>query len=291
MYPLDAPERTAWAYVPGKRKGISWGEMSDPQRAAAVKLLKAALSAEGYTKVEAIRQLEPVLAEMENGNKERDPNRYWFVFFGSPGSDAPWVWRYEGHHVSLTFGNQKGAMVSSTPQFLGSNPAQVLSGPHKGERVLAMEQDLGFKVVESLSPAQSTKAILEREAPTDIITAAARNAAIDGHLGVPYGDLRNDQKRLLMELIRAHAEIQTKSEQKRRLDAVAKEGLDNIVFAWIGPIDRHARHYYRIQGNTFLIEFDNTQSDGNHIHTVWRDFKGDFGEDALAEHYAEDHHH
>jgi hypothetical protein len=71
-----------------------------------------------------------------------------------------------------------------------------------------------------------------------------------------------------------------------RLASIREAGLDEITFAWAGGPDRSARHYYRIQGPTFLIEYDNAQNDGNHIHSVWRDFDGDFGRDILREHLA-----
>ena len=291
VFAASDPERTNWKYVPADRRGLSWGEMNASQTQAATELLKNALSQEGYKKVDKIRGLEMVLREIENGNPGRDPSRYWFVFFGEPSDDSSWVWRYEGHHISLTFGLRDGAMISSTPQFLGSNPAEVKSGRQKGERVLALEQDLGFHLIESLTKEQLAKAVLSSEAPTDIVSATKRNAAIENHLGLGYSELTQAQKKSLRDLINSHASVQTKSEQKRRAAAIQKEGFDHIVFAWLGPVSRNARHYYRIQGESFLIEFDNTQADGNHIHAVWRDFKGDFGEDALAEHYAEDHQH
>ena len=289
MYELTSPERTNWNYVPAARKGLSWGEMNEPQKEAARNLLKGTLSTEGLAKVEAIRDLEVTLKSMENGNPGRDPSKYWFVFFGKPTDEQPWVWRYEGHHCSLTFGNHKGTQVSSTPQFLGSNPAEVkIDGPKKGLRVLGAEQDLGFKLVESLSPDQLSKAVLDKVAPSDIITTTSRKAAIEGHLGVPFAELTPSQKKTLVALIDVHSSVQSKSEQaRRRTSALSDAG--SIVFAWIGPVSRAGRHYYRIQSKSFLIEYDNTQTDGNHIHTVWRDFNGDFGEDVLAEHYAEGH--
>jgi hypothetical protein len=70
------------------------------------------------------------------------------------------------------------------------------------------------------------------------------------------------------------------------MDRMKKAGVDNVAFAWAGEIERGRKHYYRVQGPTFLIEYDNTQNDGNHIHSVWRDFNGDFGQDLLREHLA-----
>lgn len=288
LLPVSSDERTHWGYVPGARKGVSWGEMTESQKSAARNLLKASLSKEGFEKIEAIRDLEPVLAVMEGGNKERDPGRYWFMFFGAPSSETPWLWRYEGHHISLTFSSLGSVTVASTPQFLGSNPAQVKA---TGARVLAKEQDLAFQLVESLSEAQKAKGVLSANAPNDIITGSSRRAAIEGKLGITYDNLTPSQQKLLRDLIQVHASVQVRSEQERRLKAIEREGYSSLVFAWLGPVERKGRHYYRIQSPSFVIEYDNTQADGNHIHTVWRDFKGDFGGDALAEHYQQAHCH
>ena len=69
-----------------------------------------------------------------------------------------------------------------------------------------------------------------------------------------------------------------------RMEKIRRAGVEKIAFAWAGESERGKKHYYRVQGPTFLIEFDNTQNDGNHVHSIWRDFKGDFGRDLLREH-------
>lgn len=291
VYGIDSPERTKWAFVPLDRKGVAWRDMNEVQQAAGVKLLKAALSDEGFKKVEAIRGLEALLRTLENGNLGRDSSRYWFVFFGNPSSQTPWVWRYEGHHLSLTFGSKEGEVVSSTPQFLGSNPAGSDPIRLKGAGPLEKELDLAFKLIETFTPVQRKRAIVADQAPHDIITGNARTAAIEGRAGIRYKDLDNDQQKLLMDLLGAHAEMQSTSEQKRRLDAVKQDDLDEMVFAWMGPVDKKKGHYYRVQGKSFIVEYDNTQNNADHIHTVWRDLNGDFGEDALAEHYHHGHQH
>lgn len=291
VFPFDSEERYKWNYVPMDRKGIAWNEMTAIQRNAATALLKSALSNEGFRKVQAIRELENVLREMENGNTGRDPERYWFVFFGEPSSANSWVWRYEGHHVSLTFGSKDGVIDSSTPQFLGSNPAEVKSGPKVGTRILKEEQDMAYKFVEMLNADQIRKAVISKDAPNEIATASSRKAAIENRSGIMYTDLEGPQKAALMNLVATHARVQTPEEQKRRLSQFGKGKMGNIVFAWMGSTLRGQRHYYRIMGDSFIIEYDNTQNDANHIHTVWRDRKEDFGGDALAEHYAHSHHH
>lgn len=284
---IDAASAYDWHYVPKDRKGIAWASLDTRQREAAHRLLRSALSRLGYKKAEEIRALEPILRAQEGGNPGRDPERYHFLFFAEPTDEGAWGWRYEGHHLSLTFVYRKGALVSSTPQFLGSNPAKTPDG----RRVLAKEQDLAFDLMDSLSTEQRTRAVIATEAPGDIITGANRKAAIEGHRGLSYKDLDSTQQKKLLTLLRAHAEVQSDQEQNRRLHAIEHEELNSLVFAWMGPSERGGRHYYRIQGQNLLIEYDNTQNDGNHIHTVWRNLKEDFGGDALEEHYQHGHHH
>jgi hypothetical protein len=289
--PLDSAARTDWHYVPKQRLGVAWGGLNAVQKQAGHALLKASLSKAGYEKIEAIRSLESVLREIEGGNPGRDTDDYHFTFFGEPSDDKPWAWRYEGHHLSLTFAFRDGKMAASSPQFLGSNPAEVQSGPKKGVRVLAKEQDLAFKLMETFTAAQLAKARIGNEAPGDIVTGNDRRAAIEDHRGLPYKEMTAPQQKALLDLLQAHAEVQSEKEQARRLKLVRSEELDELVFAWMGPVEKRSRHYYRIQGQNLLVEYDNTQSDGNHIHTVWRNLKEDFGQDPLKEHYEHGHRH
>jgi hypothetical protein len=283
----DSPARTSWMYVPGKRPGVAWADLSASQRTRGQELLRAALSDSGYDKVERIRLLEDTLREMEN-NPGRDKDAYWFVFFGEPDAQKPWSWRYEGHHLSLTFTMSGGKVQSTTPQFLGTNPAEVRSGPSKGRRVLAKEQDLGYALIDSLDSTQLKEAIVSPTPPADILTTNKRRAEIVGCFGLPKSKMSATQRAALLALVASHADVQVEAIQKARMDRAKEEDL---VFAWMGATDRGKPHYYRVQGRTFLIEFDNTQNDGNHIHAVWRDFEGDFGEDALREHYQHGHTH
>lgn len=280
-------ERFKWNYVPMDRKGVSWAEMDEVTQRAGERLLKASLSAQGFTKVQTIRSLEQVLRELEN-NPARDSKKYWFAFFGQPGADQTWAWRYEGHHVSLTFVIHDGRIVASTPQFLGSNPADVKTGSKKGTRPLIQTRDLALEFVSSLSEAELHEAILSNKAPSDIVTSTVRRAAIEGHVGLAFTKMSKIQQLKLKRLIAAHADVQIKDEKQRRLEKI---DYRSVVFAWSGQVSISGRHYYRIQGENFVIEYDNTQEDGNHIHTVWRDTNEDFGGDELAEHYAHSHSH
>ena len=145
-----------------------------------------------------------------------------------------------------------------------------------------------FALLDSLSDAQKKRAVTSTSAPADIATSNQRKAGIQHVEGIPYTVLTPTQQRQLMALVRLHASVQQADEQKRRLSRVDPK---TIVFGWMGATQKGSGHYYRIQGSTFLIEFDNTQNNANHIHTVWRDFDGDFGDDVLADHYRTSHKH
>lgn len=291
VFALDSEQLTNWHFVPRQRPGVAWRSLSEDQKRAGHALLKSTLSKLGYEKVEAVRALEPVLYEMENRNPGRDESNYAFSFFGDPSDSKPWAWRYEGHHLSLTFIYRDGRLVASSPQFLGSNPAEVDSGPKKGTRVLAKEQDIAHQLLGSLSAEQKKIAIIADQTTGDIVTGASRVAAIEGRKGLGYGAMTKPQQELLLKLLRAHAEVQSDKEQARRMKQIEEEELSNLVFAWMGATERRARNYYRIQGKNLIVEFDNSQNNGNHIHTVWRNRKEDFGGDLLKEHYEHGHEH
>lgn len=286
VLPFNSEERLNFNYVPMVRQGISFKDLSPAQREAALQLLRDSLSARGYQKVETIRALEIVLREIEQGRGPvRDPELYYITVFGEPSQQGAWGWRYEGHHISLNWTSVGGKVIASSPQFLGSNPAEVREGPMRGTRALAAEEDLGRALVRSLSAEQRRQAILSDIAPPDLITSNKREAAILEDRGIAYRTLNREQQGILLALIREHASVQRPELARQRLEAIRKAGLDTIRFAWMGGLEKGQGHYYRVQGKTFLIEYDNTQNDANHIHTVWRDFKGDFGRDFLAEHY------
>lgn len=282
--PLDADERFNWFYTPVARKGLPLKEMNETQRRAAMQLLRVGLSEQGYSKAETIRALEDVLVEMGGNPRVRDKDLYYFTIFGEPGASSGWGWRYEGHHLSQHWTVAKGTAVASTPQFFGANPAEVRQGSKKGTRALAAEEDLAYELLRSLDDGQRRSAIVDPSAPDDILTTNSREAAMQADRGLGFAQMTDRQQALLMKLIEVHASAQPDAIARERL-ARARAALDRVKFAWMGGLEKDQGHYYRVQGPSFLIEFDNTQNDANHIHTVWRDFKGDFGRDLLAEHY------
>ena len=287
--PFNSEERLNWHFVPKDREGVPFKQMSAAERQAALALLRSGLSARGFTKVDTIRRLEEVLFAIE-GSRSRDPELYYFTVFGTPSERAAWGWRYEGHHTSLNWTVVDGRLVATTPQFLGANPADVREGPQKGTRALAAEEDLGRALVKSLSADQGAQAVLSKDAPRDILTGASREAAIQGDRGIAYAKLTSEQQGLLLSLIQEYASAQAPAVAQARLARV-KADLPTLRFAWMGGLEKGQGHYYRIQGSTFLIEYDNTQNGANHIHCVWREFKGDWGRDLLTEHYRTAPHH
>jgi hypothetical protein len=283
------PLRFDWHFIPRPRKGLPLKEMSGEQKALAHALLASGLSQSGYMKAETIISLEQILATIEKGRGPvRDTELYFFNIFGNPdslGSKEPWGWRVEGHHLALNFtiAGDKGAVGG--PTFMGTNPADVKSGPRQGLRVLGEEEELARTLVKSLDEAQRKKGIVQAEAPKDIISLAARKATPLEPAGILMPDLTATQKELLNSIIVLYAERLRPELAGNDLGKIMKAGVEKIGFAWAGGLERGMPHYYRIQGPTFLIEYDNTQNNANHVHSVWRDFENDFGVDLLRKHY------
>ena len=281
-------KRTDWNYVPRSRPGLSFADLDPPQREAVHRLLRTALSATGQRKVLNIIELELVLREVELTGFFRDPEKYSVVLFGRPDARQPWGWRFEGHHLSLSF-TLRGDVIATTPSFFGANPAEVRSGAKKGLRTLAAEEDEARTLLAMLDAGQRREAIVDARSYGELVTRAAPQVApIDGR-GLAAGAMTGPQKAQLRRLLEAYADNFEPSIREARL-ARALEGFESLRFAWAGPVERGRPHYYRLQGPRVLIEYDSSQDGGNHIHTVWRDFSGDFGRDLLREHHARHRH-
>jgi hypothetical protein len=290
VFALDnMDERSHWLYTPNERHGLQFREMTSDQRHLAEALLSAGVSQQGLVKVHTIMSLDSILRIYEkNQGPERDPDKYFVSIFGEPTIQGRWGYRVEGHHVSLNFTVIAGR-IASTPSFFGSNPADVQDGPMKGLRALGREEDLGRELVQSLSQTQRATAIVDKIAPADILTTNSRKAALKGQSnGISFAALTPPQKEILQRLITEYAADFPPEIAEKRLEQFRKT-QPTLFFAWAGGINKGEKHYYRIQTGEFLIEYDKTQDDGNHIHSVWRDFDDDWGEDLLAAHYQASH--
>jgi Protein of unknown function (DUF3500) len=289
---FKSDERFNWHYIPRERKGLPFKEMSAPQRQLAHGILLSALSVQGYTKTtNIISTVEQALRELENQSTRRDSGLYYLTVFGDPAAaESTWGWRIEGHHLSLNFVISAGHVVAVTPSFMGANPATVPAGPNKGFRALAAEEDLGRQLVKSLNEEQRKVAVITNVAPGDIVTASLRKVRPLEPTGLGADRLSASQKEMLLALIKEYL-FRCRSEiAEDDLKKIQAAGFDKIHFAWAGGFEHGEKHYYRVQGPTILLEYDNTQNDANHIHSVWRDFENDFGEDALRRHYEQNPH-
>ena len=288
-FPFDTDERMNWHFIPKDRKGLPLREMTPYQKHLASALLAAGLSQTGYIKAVTIMSLEDVLKVIESDSGERrNPEKYYFSVFGTPSDSGTWGYRVEGHHLSQNYTVVNGNVIDG-PSFFGANPAEVRQGQRKGLRTLVGEDDLGIELIRALDEQQQKVAIVDPTAYEDILTAASRKAALQGQpSGLSASKMNANQFDALMALMEEYAHNVSDELADGRTEQINKAGR-NIYFAWSGGIRRSDPHYYRVQTPSFLIELDDTQDDANHIHSVWRDFSGDFGQDLLQHHYQVSH--
>jgi Protein of unknown function (DUF3500) len=255
------------------------------------------------------------------GTRVRDPGNYCVAVFGSPGDEDGWSWRIGGHHLNLHY-TLRDAFVSPTPAFFGAEPARVAMPGGVLLRALAAEEDLARQLLVSFNPEQRSRAVLSPVPPTDIVQMN-RPRIEDGALyqiggpgpggqglrdklgltpdhdeslrysmtpkGLPAEAMDAAQRELLASLIRVYFEHVAGPIAGQFASLTDLERPAGTTFAWAGSAEFAEPHYYRIQGERLVIEYDCTQNDANHTHTVWRDPLGDFGEDILASHYRAAH--
>jgi len=287
---FDDPARLDWHNIPKpRRKGLQVKEMSPEQRKLCHNLLRAALSDAGYDKAVKIMSLENNLREGEKnltGSPLRDPDRYFLTIFGAPAKTSEWGWSFEGHHFSLNFAIRDGQIISDTPSFWGANPATVqivvAGGPAEKTRTLGQEEQLAFDLVNSLDEAQRKRAVIAEKAPDDYRAAGKPQPPMGPPEGLPAADMTEAQKKTLWSLLEAYNGNLSPEMTATRLAEIKQAGLDRVHFAWLGATKPGVGHSYRVQGPTFVLELVNIQSDpagnpANHIHSVWRSLKGDFG--------------
>ena len=289
-------ERYKWAYTPIDRNGLLVRDMTNSQRDAAFALMETGYSARGAATAHRIIELETILGEWEQMNDagsqwDRNIDRYWFSVFGTPGSvDEPWGFRVGGHHIALSASIINGEQVSILPLFFGANPAVIPHGPRKGERTLVEEEDWARALLTSLDDVQTKLAVVDAVAPADILTTNVRSA--DPNIaprGIGFGALGDSQRDQLVALVKHYVTRSYDDLAANYWREIESAGFDDASFAWAGPAEVGAGHYYAIRHPRFLIEYDNTQNGANHIHSVLRDFSHDWGEDLLSAHYRASH--
>lgn len=283
-FEFDDKRRTQWSFFPGEHPGVAYGACSKAQQEAMLDVVKVALSASGFAKTELVRQIDDVLAKTDGPNYSS--NNYFLSVWGEPGEKGPWSLRWEGHHISLNWLVRDGHVLSSTPQFIGTHPARVMEGPLKDTYPQAQEEQLARALVNSLDEAQKATAVVSPEAVKDVITHMKSEAERLDDTGIAYDKLSAEQQGKLRELIQVYIDVQAAPIAQDRAKVLTPESLASVKFAWYGSTQPEEAHYYRIQGNGWVIEYANTQHNVNHIHTTWRDLANDFGRDVLREHLA-----
>lgn len=306
----DQETRTFWDYVPMvDRKGLSIGAMDYPQRRLAFKLVATGLSRSGFVTASTIIGIETALDLIEGWTRPlegRDTGNYYLSLFGTPSSTEPWGWKFEGHHLSLNYTVVGGLIVAPTPTFFGSNPGEAALSAAAVLRPLAGVEDVARDLIQALNADQRARALLSSVAPSDIVTAnlpyvrethapEERVARIpvsfdtvrytETPRGLAASALSDSQQEILERLILEYIHRMPEPVAEFELSKLKQMGTGGIHLAWAGGIERHQPHYYRLQGTRFLIEYDNTQNDANHVHSVWRDPGNDFGADLLSSHY------
>jgi hypothetical protein len=305
-FAFEDQERFRWNYRPDGffidgatfwHEGLRLINMTPDQQQAALALLDSGVSARTADRARAIMALETYLREQEREvprwvpHVVRDPELYAFSIFGEPGGKAPWAWRAGGHHIGFHVTVIDGELVATTPFFLGANPAIVRHGTRDlGLRTLPEEEDMGRAFLKSLAPERKQVAIVSPTSPNDILTDTYRpaNPAVPPR-GLAFASMSGEERSRLVSLIQLYVGRATDEVAANEWQKIEAAGLDSITFAWMGSEEFRQGHYYAIKGPTFLIEYDNTQDDATHIHSVWRDFTNDWGEDLLAAHYVAEH--
>lgn len=275
-------ERTNWHFIPRERKGLPLKELEGEPLRAAHRLIATGLSNAGYDQAINVMSLEEILYLLEGGAREerrekRDPQKYYISVFGKPGDSGSWGWRVEGHHLSLNFTLVDGKIASSTPEFFGANPGTVQAGPGREIRVLGPEEDLARQILKLCSPALQKRMWIDKTAPKDLRGGGVAQPVLGGGpVGIKFAEMSDDQKKLLGQLLAEYLKNMPADIEAARRAQIKKAGMDDIYVSWWGSSERDEGHYYRVQGPTFIIEYNNTQNSANHVHSIWRDTAGDF---------------
>ena len=292
-FDFDNKERTHWIYVPSVRLGLPIKELNEAQQKLVQDLLATSLSPVGKNKVLGVQLLEEYLRVKEQGKGQfvRDPGLYYISFFGTPTANGTWGWRWEGHHCSQNFTVIDGKLTGATPSFVGANPGKINDekSTDNGFELLAFEDLRGRELARSLTPEQFKKAQIKGETPKDVVTKNTPKLSPTTPQGISLKELSPEQKKILGQIIMEYVGRARPDFAIQEMKEISATSEDLIYFGWSGGLEVGQGHYYCVQGPSFLFELDNTQNNANHVHTVWRDLKKDFGYDVLAEHLNKAH--
>ena len=288
-YLFNDAERGNFHYFPIPRRGVPLKDLNVGQRQLAYALMITVLSHDGIRKALTIMSLGEHLRESdEEPDVFRDSDQYYITVFGDPGPEATWGYRVEGFHLSLNVTVVSGRWIAVTPSFFGVIPATVRQGPRTGMEVLRYETKFARDLAKSLTVEQHGDGFGElpdfARTVGGLVTGNQRRIVRGHPRGLPASAMNSDQREMLIKLVREHVGRIRRELADQDLARIEQAGVEHIRFLWSGGLESGQPHHYIVQGPTFLIEYDNTQDDANHIHCVYRDFDNDFG-DALLAHY------
>ena len=297
LYPFEDDERADIRFAPLLLDGARHGELPEGAASLTEQLLAISLGPEGLDKARLIRRNELAVAKRDEAGwvpgflvrRMRDPGRYFLALFGMPTPGAPWAFRYEGHHLSLNVTLVPGAAPATTPLFLGAQPRAVPEGqPDAGARALGAEEDAARALVAALPPELRARATLTYADGRELMLGQVRRVSLGPPAGVSRGEAppaAQQQFDRLVELFTQNFAAPLAEARRGEIDAA---GRDALRFLWAEAAEPPGAFYFRLQGPRTLIEVDNT-TDGDHVHAVWHDAPGDFGDDLLAAHLRESH--
>ncbi len=299
LLPFEGAVRMGWHFIPTEaipagRAGLTLKRMAPAERESAFRLLGTALSPGGYRTARAIMDNEPTLRAIEEAAGTlrliRDPERYFVTVFDTATGAEPWGWRFEGHHLSVNVTGAGAQMPVVAPLFFGANPHRVPSGPRAGTRLLAAEEDLARELVAMFTGAARSRAIVSDTTYGDILSRDDPKAPELRQVGVAASEMTPPQQAKLRSLLDVYAARMEPSAARAQWERIEAMGFGRLRFVWAGSTEVGKAHYYRIHGPTVLVEYDNSQNNANHSHTVWRDLENDFGGDLLRKHYQQHKH-
>ncbi len=288
-FPLESDAWRRWSNIHPflLRHGVSLDEMHPAQRARALALLEASVSAAGYRTARDVMRLNEFVRGLTGSHDEYGEWLYWVSVMGAPSADGPWGWQLDGHHLIVNC-FVLGDQVVMTPMFMGSEPVVA-----DGLRVFEAEERQGLALMRALTAEQRARAILGPTLPNEAFTAAFRDNFELRYEGLRYGDLSTSQQELLLALLGVYVGRVRPGHAEVRMEEVRRH-LPDTHFAWMGGVDEASVFYYRIHSPVVLVEFDHQRGialdsdepSRDHIHTVVRTPNGnDYGRDLLRRHH------
>jgi hypothetical protein len=265
-----------------ERRGLRMGDLTAPQRSAAMALLQTTLSPMGYEKVIGIVEADEVLkGSGRGGGGPFGRDEFYISFLGQPSATAPWMIQFGGHHLAfnVTLVGREGVL---TPSLIAVQPARyTLNG--RTIRPLGRETDRAFELINALDATQRKQAILGFQM-RDLVLGPGHDGETIQPEGIRASALTQAQQQLLLQLISEWSGIIHDSAATRKMVEV-KANLSDTWFAWSGPTETGTAAYFRVQGPTVFIEFAPQRLGGDatqHIHTMYRDFTNDYGKKLLS---------